>query len=201
MAISTDKLQTLKQSKEQLERVKEELDKKANSDDVYSKQDVDDKIGAVQKSVSTAYVAAGSITFSELPEADEEHAGYVYNITDEFTTTENFLEGSGKTFPAGTDVAIVVEDGGSSYKYNVFGSFVDTSKFVEKDGNKVLSDQNYTDADKSKLDGIYEGATKVEVSETLGNIRINDEEATLFNVASDEENSQMLDTVFGTDEG
>ena len=35
---------------------------------------------------------------------------------------------------------------------------VDLSNYVQKDGDKVLSDNNYTDAEKSKLAGIAEGA-------------------------------------------
>lgn len=190
MAISTDKLQTLMQSKEQLERVKYELDKKANSADVYTKQEVDSKI-------SSTYKAAGSVAFADLPTADETHAGYVYNITDAFTTTADFVEGAGKKHPAGTNVAIVVGAAENEYKYDVLAGFVDTSNFVEKDGNKVLSDENYTTEEKTKLGGVSEGANKVEASETLGNILINGTETTIFNVATDTENTEMLNTVFG----
>lgn len=191
MAISTDKLQTLKQSKEQLERVNYELGKKANAADVYTKQEVDSKI-------SSAYKAAGSVAFANLPEADAAHAGYVYNISEKFTTTENFVEGAGKKFPAGTNVVIVVGETEGEYKYDVLAGFVDTTNFVEKDGDKVLSEESYTSDEKTKLGGISEGANKVEASETLGNILINGEETPLFNVATDEENSAMLDSVFGT---
>lgn len=190
MAISTDKLQTLKQSKEQLERVSYELNKKANVADVYTKQEVDSKI-------STAYKVAGSVAFADLPEADATHAGYVYNITEAFTTTANFVEGAGKKHPAGANVVIVVGDADGEYKYDVLAGFVDTSSFVEKDGSKVLSDENYTSSEKTKLGGVSEGANKVEASETLGNIIIDGTETTLFNVASDEENSEMLNTIFG----
>lgn len=37
---------------------------------------------------------------------------------------------------------------------------VDLSNYVQKDGDKVLSDNNFSDADKTKLDGIEEGANK-----------------------------------------
>ncbi len=190
MAISTDKLQTLKQSKEQLERVNYELSKKANVADVYTKQEVDSKIGS-------AYKAAGSVAFADLPEADEAHVGYVYNISEKFTTTEDFIDGAGKKLPAGTNVVIVVGEAEDEYKYDVLAGFVDTANFVEKDGDKVLSEESYTSAEKTKLGGISEGANKVEASDTLGNILINGEETTLFSVATDTENSEMLDSVFG----
>ncbi len=190
MAISSGKLQTVEQSKEQLERVKYELDKKANTDGVYTKQEVDSKIG-------TIYKPAGSVNFSELPTADEAHLGFVYNINDEFTTTEDFIDGVGKKYPASTNVVIVTNNS-EDYKYDVLSGFIDTSEFVKKDGNKVLSDENYTPEDKSKVESVSEGANKVEKSETLGNIKIDGEETTLFSVASDEENDAMIETIFGT---
>lgn len=190
MAISTGKLQTMGQAREQLERVKYELDKKTNNADVYTKQEVDSRI-------SSAYIAAGSIAFANLPEADASHVGYVNNITDAFTTTENFVDGPGKTYPAGTNVAIVVSDTADEYKYDVISGFVDTSNFVVRDGNKTLSDENYTSAEKTKLGSVSGGANKVETSETLGNVLIDGVETTLFNVASDAEVDEMLDSVFG----
>lgn len=190
MAISTDKLQTLKQSREQLERVNYELGKKANVADVYTKQEVDSKI-------SSAYKAAGSVAFADLPDADEAHVGYVYNITQKFTTTEDFVEGAGQKHSAGTNVVIVVGEADGEYKYDVLSGFVDTSGFVEKDGDKTLSEENYTSTEKEKLESVSEGANKVEASDTLGNVLIDGEETTLFNVATDEENSEMLDSIFG----
>ena len=48
--------------------------------------------------------------------------------------------------------------------------------FVRKDGNKVLSDNNYSDADKAKLNGIEENANNyvlpIASEETLGGIKI-----------------------------
>lgn len=55
-------------------------------------------------------------------------------------------------------------------------------------------------ADKSKLDGIAEGATKVEASATPGNLKINGNETPIFQIATDGEVSEMLDEVFGSDE-
>lgn len=44
----------------------------------------------------------GTITFAELPENPGD--GYMYNISDEFVTTDLFKEGAGHTIPAGTNV-------------------------------------------------------------------------------------------------
>lgn len=45
----------------------------------------------------------GTITFSQL-NSQSKKSGYMYNISDEFTTDNTFKEGAGYTFPAGTNV-------------------------------------------------------------------------------------------------
>jgi hypothetical protein len=54
-------------------------------------------------------------------------------VTDDFTTTDSFLEGKGKKFKAGADVGIVAVKNGESvtYKYNVFANFVDLSAYMQ----------------------------------------------------------------------
>ena len=64
----------------------------------------------VDQKVSTTYKASGSIYFADLPLLAENRIGNVYNIKDDFTTTADFLEGAGKDYPAGTNVAIVIVD-------------------------------------------------------------------------------------------
>ena len=54
-------------------------------------------------------------------------------------------------------------------------------------------------ADKTKLDGVAAGATKVEVS-TAGKIKINGADATVVDFATDEEVTEMLNEVFPTEE-
>lgn len=44
----------------------------------------------------------GTIAFADLP--DTAGTGYMYNISDEFTTSERFKEGTGNRIPAGTNV-------------------------------------------------------------------------------------------------
>lgn len=51
-------------------------------------------------------------------------------------------------------------------------------------------------ADKAKLDGISEGANKVEASTTQGNIKIDGVETKIFEVATDAEVTEMLGEVF-----
>ena len=53
-----------------------------------------------------------------------------------------------------------------------------------------------TGTDKAKLDGIAEGATKVEASTTPGNIKINGSETAVVTIATDKEVTEMLNEVF-----
>ena len=65
-------------------------------------------IGAKFDELASAYTFKGSVAFANLPATlTEGMGGYVYNITDDFTTDARFVEGAGKKYSAGTDVAIV----------------------------------------------------------------------------------------------
>ena len=65
-------------------------------------------IAAKIKSQTGAYKIRGTSTFANLPAVlTESMNGYVYNVTDAFTTDARFIEGAGKKYPAGTDVVII----------------------------------------------------------------------------------------------
>lgn len=51
---------------------------------------------------------------------------------------------------------------------------------VDKDGDKVLSDKNFTTNYETKLSNIADNATKTEKSDTNGNIKINNEEINVY---------------------
>ena len=55
---------------------------------------------------------------------------------------------------------------------------------VSKDGNKVLSTNDYTTTEKNKLAGIAASATKVETSTTIGNLKINGAEKQIIPLMS-----------------
>lgn len=122
---------------------------------------------AIATQVSSVYKAKGSITdLSSLPTPDKAHGGFVYNIENEFTTTDLFVEGAGKTYPAGTNI-VIVNTTGTEYKYDVLAGMVDLSDYATKTElsgklDKVTSTSKY-----NRLYGI----------ETTGN-------QALFNVAA-----------------
>lgn len=133
-----------------------------------AKYQTEEQVAAtVNAKISSTYRAGGSVAFADLPELAEANMGLVVNVTDNFTTTSDFVEGAGKKHPAGTNVAVV--QSGEEYKYDVLAGFVDLSGLVEKEDGKTLSSNDYTDADKAKLDGI-EFATDAEVSAMLAEV-------------------------------
>lgn len=73
----------------------------------------------VDSVVSSTYKASGSIYFSELPELSSTLVGNVYNMKDSFTTTSDFYEGAGESYPAGTNVSIIQVDEDTYYEEEV----------------------------------------------------------------------------------
>lgn len=101
-----------------------------------TKKYVDDLVSA---QVSSVYKAKGSIAdISALPTPDKTHEGFVYNIESAFTTTAQFVEGAGKSYPAGANV-VIVNTSGTTYKYDVLAGMVDLSGYAKNDtvNNKV----------------------------------------------------------------
>lgn len=83
------------------------------------------------ESLGKVYKPAGSVAFASLPTLGAEYEGYVYNVTNDFTTTSDFVEGAGIDYPAGTNV-VCIDVGSSVYKWDVLGSFIDLSGYQEK---------------------------------------------------------------------
>lgn len=46
----------------------------------------------------------GTVAFAHLPALPDVNAGWMFNISDEFTTTDDFKEGSGNVIPAGANI-------------------------------------------------------------------------------------------------
>lgn len=59
---------------------------------------------AISESFSGALRPMGTVTFANLPAVNSASAGDMYNVSDEFVTTSNFVEGAGITEPAGSNV-------------------------------------------------------------------------------------------------
>lgn len=118
----------------------------------------------VNQNVGKAYKPGGSKTLATLPALTETNFGHVYHMTDEFTTTADFIEGAGKTYTAGTEVAIVEVPGANegdpvTYKYNVLSSYIDTTKFASQSSFSVVQAavQNIQIASNSDIQALIDG--------------------------------------------
>ena len=83
----------------------------------------------VASRISSTYKPGGSITFAQLPALEAVNEGMVYNITEPFVTDARFVEGASKSYPVGTNVAVVSVPGGT-YKFDVLPGFVDLSGYM-----------------------------------------------------------------------
>lgn len=134
-------------------------------DEYYNKTETESKIDEkINVAISTTYRAAGSIAFEALPALAASEEGKVYNISNEFTTTENFVEGAGKKYPVGTNV-VCIDVGTDEYKWDVLAGFVDTSALATKQEltegledkvDKVSGSSLVTDTLIAKLTGMAE---------------------------------------------
>lgn len=100
----------------------------------YTKSQIDGTIASV-------YKPAGSVAFANLPTLAANVLGNVYNVTDAFTTTAAFVEGSGKNYPAGTNV-VVISVGTNTYLFDVLAGMVDLSGYqtLITSSNKISAD-------------------------------------------------------------
>lgn len=101
----------------------------------------------VDAKVSATLHPKGTITFANLPSLSASVVNNVYNISDAFTTTTDFTEGAGKSYPMGTNVSIVNVGTEESpiYKYDAMSGFVDLSPYAEKATTHLTTDSASTD--------------------------------------------------------
>lgn len=127
---------------------------------------------AIDSAVSSAYKAAGSVAFANLPTLSKTIEGNVYNLTDAFTTTANFVEGAGKSYPAGTNIVCIntATSGTAVYKWDVLAGFVDLSGYVQtsrKINNKALTSDialSANDVGAVASNNAISGATKCKIT-------------------------------------
>lgn len=98
--------------------------------ETYTQTEVD---SAIKSAVAGVYTVKGAIAFADLPTSGMEE-GWVYNITDAFTTTAAFVEGAGAEYPAGTNV--VYTDSG----WDAMAGVYDFSAFLTADDIEDLTE-------------------------------------------------------------
>ncbi|MBO6204933.1 MAG: hypothetical protein J6O13_15530 [Selenomonas sp.] len=135
---------------------------------------------AINAKIASAYKPGGTVAFADLPALAAANEGFVYNISDAFTTTADFVEGAGKKHKAGADVGIVNVGTAESpvYKYNVFANFVDLSNYMEKISGGTADALVKQDANGQVVDtGIAAADIQTKLAAntfTTGNVRITD---------------------------
>lgn len=92
------------------------------------------QISDVESAVVGALKPKGSVAFASLPALTSANLNSMYNVTDAFTTTADFVEGAGKSYPAGTNVAIINTgtDASPVYKYDAMTGVIDMSGYWSK---------------------------------------------------------------------
>lgn len=129
----------------------------------YTDNQIAAKIGSVYKPV-------GSVDFADLPKTlSKAELGNVYNVNDAFNADARFVTAEvGEHFPAGTNVAVIVED--DTYYLDALSGAVDLTNYY----TKTETDQQIT----TKISSLDKGDSAVEnqfvtaVSQTDGVISV-----------------------------
>lgn len=128
----------------------------------YTDNQIAAKIGSVYKPV-------GSVDFANLPKTlSKAELGNVYNVNDAFDADDRFVTEVGEHFPAGTNVAVIVEN--DTYYLDALSGAVDLTNYY----TKTETDQQIT----TKISSLDKGDSAVEnqfvtaVSQTDGVISV-----------------------------
>ena len=132
----------------------------------------------VQSAISAALVGAlkpaGSVTFANLPTLGADVLNNMYNVSDAFTTTADFVEGAGKSYPAGTNVAVinVGDETTPSYKFDAYTGTFDFSGFATKVSGATAGNVAGLDANGNLTDSGVASANIMQkvASATAGNV-------------------------------
>ena len=94
----------------------------------------------ISQAVSTVYTPKGSLAdiSTLITLATSGKVGDVYNISSEFTTTNVFIEGIGKNYPAGTNIVLVEVEG--EKKWDVLAGSVGLSAYVKSSELIAITD-------------------------------------------------------------
>ena len=107
--------------------------------DAYTKDETGQAIDtAVRNAVASTYKVKGSVLFSELP-TEGVAVGDVYNIKEDFVTTDAFVEGAGLEHKAGTNV-VYTEAG-----WDCLAGTYDFTDFLKKDDIRSLTPEEIAD--------------------------------------------------------
>lgn len=124
----------------------------------------------VVNALPAVYTPKGTVAFANLPALANCNIGWVYNISDSFTTTSDFIEGSGIVKEAGTNIAIIDSDGNGTKKYDVLSGAVDLSGYQTKNLSQAVGSFTTVEA---ALQGIYNSQTTLVAGNLAGEVPVN----------------------------
>lgn len=101
-----------------------------------------EQVKDVSEAIKGGLQPRGTVAFADLPQLADCVAGWMFNISDEFTTTADFKEGAGSTVPAGANIYKTSDD-----KWDVLAGTPVTGVKGAKEksyrrGNVVLTAEN-----------------------------------------------------------
>lgn len=118
---------------------------------------------ATKAEVASIYQVKGSSKFAELPALAEVSPGWVYNVTDEFVTTADFVEGAGIKITAGTNI-VAVNNGtadAKEMKWDVLAATVQTDGFQLKNLTASANIYNVAEAKEEEISTIESAISKL----------------------------------------
>lgn len=124
----------------------------------------------VVNALPAVYTPKGTVAFANLPALANCNIGWVYNISDSFTTTSDFIEGSGIVKEAGTNVAIIDSDGNGTKKYDILSGAVDLSGYQTKNLSQAVGSFTTVEA---ALNGIYNSQSTLVAGNLAGEVPVN----------------------------
>lgn len=95
-------------------------------DQEYTKKEIDSIVKYILSKINdSSALVTEEVTFATLPEPSADNSGVIFNIEDGFISDDRFLDGSGKHYPAGSNVVVVNKDG--VYKFDVLSGEIGTA--------------------------------------------------------------------------
>ena len=154
-------------------------------------------LGKIQ-AIPSAIIPKGTRTFSQLaPSTDLAAAnlGFMWNISDAFTTTADFAEGAGKSIPAGANiyVANVGTAAEPIYKYDIFQGMYDLSGYALKSEMAI----NAVAGDDTKKEIVLKSGTSQEVvvaHQDISGKADKDDDAVTGNIAKFDASGNPIDS-------
>ena len=107
-------------------------------------QTANDVNNLIDQKLQAYIIPKGSLAFANLPTPASTNLGWMWNMSDDFTIDNRFVEyeqGKTKTYPKGTNVYVINNgtDQSPSYMFDIYSGFVDLSNYATLDDVEALT--------------------------------------------------------------